>query len=109
MQPLKKMHVPYPQFDTTQSCYNTDVSEYYLDKNVNPNLIREINKREEELRKLCSTCKFLNSCREYAIHHERYGFWGGMSAAERTAERSKRKIACITPDLKMKDYKGDWK
>ncbi len=35
----------------------------------------------------CSTCPLLEACATYAIKHENYGVWGGMSADERHAAR----------------------
>lgn len=44
------------------------------------------------LQGLCSACPILEECREHAIKHEEYGFWGGMSQDERKAERRRRGI-----------------
>lgn len=39
------------------------------------------------LKALCADCPILDSCRDHAVLHEEYGFWGGMSARERKLER----------------------
>lgn len=38
------------------------------------------------LREICASCPVLELCREYAVIHEEYGFWGGLT------ERQRRKI-----------------
>jgi hypothetical protein len=49
------------------------------------------------LRRLCLSCPVLQECREWAIAHEEYGFWGGMSPIERESERSMRGVRLQTP------------
>jgi hypothetical protein len=51
-------------------------------------------KQHAQLRRICLTCPALETCKEYAITHELYGFWGGMTAIERQAERVMRGIKC---------------
>lgn len=53
----------------------------------------------QDLKKLCSNCPRLNECAEYAIKHELYGFWGGMTEQERIAYRKKFKITYIRPEI----------
>lgn len=42
-----------------------------------------------ELKTICEGCPILEECREYAIWNESYGFWGGMTAADRMKLRAK--------------------
>ena len=35
------------------------------------------------IRRMCKDCPILHDCREYAIEHERQGFWGGLTATDR--------------------------
>lgn len=49
-------------------------------------------KQHAYLRRVCLSCPVVQECREYAISHELYGFWGGMTAMERIAEREMRGI-----------------
>lgn len=44
------------------------------------------------LRQLCHGCPILDGCREHAIRHEEYGFWGGLTVQERKRERRSRNI-----------------
>jgi hypothetical protein len=85
----------YPDFDQTQNCYALGVDFFYEDKQPNRNtkLIHQ-----EQLRKMCGTCKFLEACREYAIYHEYHGFWGGMTEYERITFRKQHKIIVQTPE-----------
>jgi hypothetical protein len=47
----------------------------------------------------CRNCPVLLSCREYAIKHEGYGFWGGLTAKERKKIRDQRGIQLQTRPL----------
>ena len=44
------------------------------------------------LRRMCLQCPILRECREYAVKHEVFGFWGGMTAMERQSERHMKNI-----------------
>ena len=37
----------------------------------------------DELRAICGECPVIEPCRDWALHHEGLGFWGGTSEAER--------------------------
>jgi hypothetical protein len=47
-------------------------------------------KQHAYLRRVCLTCPEVQTCREWAINNEEYGFWGGMTATERRSERVMR-------------------
>lgn len=49
------------------------------------------------LRRVCSECPILNECAEHAVAHEEYGFWGGLTAAERKILRRKRGQKLVSP------------
>jgi hypothetical protein len=49
------------------------------------------------LRKLCANCDVLDKCRDWAIKHEDWGFWGGMSMYERRQYRKKYNIRLDQP------------
>lgn len=53
-------------------------------------------KQHAQLRRTCLSCPVVQECREYAITHELYGFWGGMTAMERIAERELRGLPSLT-------------
>ena len=46
----------------------------------------------------CAKCPVLDQCRDYAIWHEEYGFWGGMSEGERASYREANGITMIVPE-----------
>jgi hypothetical protein len=50
-----------------------------------------------QLRKICEECDVLEKCRDWAIKHEEYGFWGGMSTYERRKYRKKYAIRLEQP------------
>jgi WhiB family redox-sensing transcriptional regulator len=53
-------------------------------------------------RKICAGCPVLDLCREWGLHHERHGVWGGLSESDRRIERRKRKI--IFSEVLPKDF-----
>lgn len=87
----------YPQFDGTQNCYESGVDPYYAD-GEGPHT-RTAKVREAKLRQLCEGCGFFDSCFEWAIHHERFGFWAGMTEAERDKYRKERGIIVELPEV----------
>jgi hypothetical protein len=44
------------------------------------------------LRRVCLNCPIINECAAFAIKHEQFGFWGGMTAMERNSIRSMNNI-----------------
>lgn len=46
----------------------------------------------EEALAVCQTCPVITECREYAIHFESFGVWGGMTEHQRRLERRRRNI-----------------
>ena len=51
----------------------------------------------EKLRNICSTCPVLAECAEWALHHEHFGFFGGMMPHERDEVRKKQNILVKDP------------
>jgi WhiB family redox-sensing transcriptional regulator len=41
---------------------------------------------------ICGRCTHQFECTEWGIHNERFGIWGGLTAADREIVRRKRKI-----------------
>ena len=60
-----------------------------------------LKKQEDKLKVLCSDCPFLSKCRDYAIHHEIHGFWGGMTSADRKNFRKKFNIIAELIELRI--------
>jgi len=44
------------------------------------------------LRLLCRRCPMLEQCKDHSLRYEEFGFWAGMTKAERDSERRKRGI-----------------
>lgn len=49
------------------------------------------------LRALCESCPIFTECGDHALRFEEYGYWGGMSAADRRRERVVRGVALEPP------------
>lgn len=47
------------------------------------------------VKKICDECEILKQCRNWALSHEYYGFWGGMSAGQRRKYRTEHNIAFV--------------
>ena len=85
--------INYPNYDGTQNCARMGVDVFYQDYD-NKNTAQEV----ADLKEFCSTCNILVECMEYAIKHERYGFWGGTTPYERRMIRSRRNIRLQPPE-----------
>ena len=49
---------------------------------------------------ICKQCPHKNECAEWAIKHELFGFWGGLSPKERTNLRRDKRMQ-VSLDLKI--------
>jgi hypothetical protein len=49
---------------------------------------------------ICKKCPHKNECAEWAIKHELFGFWGGLSPKERTNLRRDKRMQ-VSLDLKI--------
>ena len=63
-------------------CRTADTSLFYVEADKEPEIIAS-------LKLVCKSCPVLKQCRSYAIKHEDFGFWAGMTQSER--RRIKRK------------------
>lgn len=64
-----------------------DTDDFFFEGRFVPNSA-EYNAHVAFLRRVCGRCPCRVRCREYAISTDiRYGFWGGMTTAERYGER----------------------
>lgn len=81
---------------TNASCKGMDVDLFYDDYLIaerhTGGYISTAPRQHAYLRRVCLSCPVVQECREYAITHERYGFWGGMTAMERHTEREMRGV-----------------
>lgn len=90
--------VKRPAYDGSQNCFGLDIDFFYQEEGDTD---RKIGTKgiHDTLRRICSTCPFLDECREYAIYHEGYGFWGGMSENQRRNYRREHKIVVMLPEV----------
>jgi len=88
-----KNEIKFPNYDGTQNCARMGVDVFFQDYDSSKT-IQEV----RDLKEFCSTCNIVAECMEYAIKHERYGFWGGTTPYERRTIRSKRNIRLQLPE-----------
>lgn len=50
---------------------------------------------------LCNACEHKQECLEYAILHEEYGIWGGLTERQRHAARRALKIRLSRPESEI--------
>lgn len=78
-------------------CSEVGTSFFYSKDRDDPDLKYEEDEESDRTdyslaRSICSTCIYKAPCREWGIHHEAHGVWGGMSPKERQHARSRRGI-----------------
>ena len=83
----------YPNFQGDQPCAQVGSEFYYLEQGGEAVHIAE------HLRPLCHSCPYFRQCRLWAIKHEEYGFWGGMTASERKRYRILHKVKLESPHV----------
>ena len=60
-----------------------------------PHKTRAILAKEREAVAICGMCQVRNECLTYALHHEKYGIWGGKTEAQRDRLRKERNIKLV--------------
>lgn len=85
--------VPYPAFDGSQLCAQTDPVLFFPDETDTPMLTAAT------AREVCAGCPLLDDCRAYAVSYAVQGIWGGMNERQRQRERSRLGIKALPPDL----------
>ena len=75
---LKIRKVPYPDFTGCEPCVGLDTSVFYPD--FEPSYLDDVRYVSKFI---CSGCPMREPCLLYALHHEMYGIWGGVSEQER--------------------------
>ena len=72
----------YVNVDWSQAnCHATDLESFYRS---DPGT-KTVNKL---LHRICSNCPIMQECGDYAVKHERHGYWGGMTALQRRSVRN---------------------
>jgi hypothetical protein len=88
--------IKIPVWDGSEACAGVGVELFYDDnrKTEYQNRIHH-----DKLIAMCNSCPRLNDCFTYAIHHEQYGFWAGMTEAQRNQYRKTHKIKLLRPEM----------
>lgn len=74
------------------ACAGINTEMFYEDQIRTPN-----SALTQQFRQLCSGCEILEACGEWAIKHERWGFWAGTTPADREQIRKKKNIIVDDP------------
>lgn len=80
---------PYPRFDGTQMCTQTDPEVWFPPTGGDSRPAKE----------LCRDCEWQRPCLAYALTHTELGIWGGTSGRERRALQRQYGIQPATPIL----------
>ena len=57
------------------------------------------NKGIIDAKRVCTACPVVDQCLDWALRHEFWGVWGGMSSNERRYERRRRRIPMHAPEV----------
>lgn len=87
---------PQPRYDGSQPCATIGIEAYFLENGQSHE--KHMGGAVPTLKRLCSECPFFTECRQWSIHHEFYGFWGGMTSQERARFRHDNNIKYIAPE-----------
>lgn len=99
-----KGEVNIPQWDGSEKCTQVQ-PEFFYEVSTRSGGDRE---QVEYLRKVCDGCPRLIECFTYAINHEYYGFWAGMTETERFNYRKRHNIKLIRPEINS-DFMPDFR
>jgi len=76
----------YPVYTGNEPCAGYE--DLYLHENPRYLKAEEV----DTMRQQCASCPLLDQCRTWAIAHETFGFWGGMTQFERDDHRKEHAI-----------------
>jgi hypothetical protein len=94
---ISELHLLVPDL-TDAACSGMDGDMFYDDMIVSESAkeygmyTSTAPKQHAMLRRVCANCPVKIECAEFAIKHERFGFWGGLTAMERHSIRSMKNI-----------------
>jgi len=83
--PIAIQQVPLPSFGERVACRSSDSELFFSERAQDISLAKSI----------CHSCPLIRACAEWAIRHEDYGVFGGLSAKERYLLRGAK--AAISP------------
>lgn len=84
-----------PKWDGTEPCV-TSGADFFDYKETTG---RKTKENVLWLKQFCDSCPMQLECATYAIKHEEYGFWGGMTEEQRKEFRKAHKIQLIRPEM----------
>ncbi len=94
---MSELHLLVPDL-TDAACSGMDGDMFYDDMTVHESVTEygyytsTAPKQHAMLRRVCANCPVKIECAEFAIKHERFGFWGGLTAMERHSIRTMNNI-----------------
>ena len=91
----------YPRFTGNEPC--AGLEDMYLHDEPHNQAGGEV----VEMRERCASCPLLAQCKTWAVAHERFGFWAGMTVKERDAERKRLNLFCMEPS-RSQLLNGNW-
>lgn len=92
------MMVAYPEWTGAEPCRQIDPDIFYLSpkESSTPTLVSLI-------KATCQACPSSEGCREWGLHHEEHGVWGGLLPSHRAMMRRSIGITLTPPTLSMNE------
>lgn len=78
--------------------YADKKDENALDKSTFAERYRQARFDTDMAKKICNECPVMVECLNYALHHESYGIWGGLTERERQTMRRIRSVKMVTKE-----------
>ena len=94
-----RAQIPMPQYDGTQACFGLDTNDFYAAERPaqRETSSQSVQRQNKAMVRICQGCSFVNECGDYAIAHEAYGVWGGLTGLARDQIRRERGWALTSP------------
>lgn len=97
---------PYP--DTSEApCTEVGVEPFFTIDHEDISKSSRNYLDEGAAKRICAGCPVQQECLNWALHHERYGIWGGTNPREREILRIKKRITVIDPMAYMNGFYDD--
>lgn len=78
--------------------YADKKDENALDKTTFAERYRQARIDTDMAKNICNECPVMVECLNYALHHESYGIWGGLTERERQTMRRIRNVKMVTKE-----------
>lgn len=82
----------YPDFSQA-NCIGTDTKAFFPHSGKDTELMAA--------KRTCANCQIIETCFEWALHHEEHGLWAGTLPKDRREIRRARGIILETPHLAL--------